>query len=99
MSKVIILTDSTAYIPENLLSQYNIKTVPLSLIWGDETFQDGIDIQPDDFYKRLATAKQMPSTSQPSPMTMKIEYEKLLEEGYEICGIFISLSPRYFDSL
>ena len=90
MGKVIVLTDSTAYIPEDLLSKYNIKTVPLSLIWGDETFQDGIDIQPDDFYKRLATAKLMPSTSQPSPMTMKIEYEKLLEEGYEICGIFIS---------
>ena len=90
MSKVIVLTDSTAYIPENLLTKFNIKTIPLTLIWGEETFQDGIDIQPDDFYKRLATAKQMPSTSQPSPMTMKIEYEKLLEEGYEICGIFIS---------
>ena len=90
MSKVIVLTDSTAYIPEDLLTKYNIKTIPLTVIWGEETFQDGIDIQPDDFYKRLATAKHMPSTSQPSPMTMKIEYEKLLEEGYEICGIFIS---------
>ena len=90
MSKVIVLTDSTAYIPDDLKTKYNIKSIPLALIWGDETFKDGIDIQPDDFYRRLETAKQMPSTSQPSPMTMKIEYEKLLNEGYQICGVFIS---------
>jgi DegV family protein with EDD domain len=90
MSKVAIVTDSTAYIPEDLITRHNITSVPQVLIWGEETFKDGIDILPDEFYKRLSTAKIMPSTSQVSPMTLKIVFEKLLDEGYDICGIFLS---------
>jgi DegV family protein with EDD domain len=90
MARVAIVTDSTAYIPPELSSIYNITTVPQVLIWGEETFQDGVDILPDEFYKRLKTAKVMPSTSQVSPMTVKKVFEKLLGEGYEICAIFLS---------
>jgi len=90
MSKVAIITDSTAYIPADLCSKHNITSVPQVLIWGEETFKDGIDILPDEFYTRLKTAKVMPSTSQVSPMTMKIYFERLLSEGYDICGIFLS---------
>jgi len=90
MSKVAIVTDSTAYIPPDLLKQYNITVAPQVLIWGDETFQDGVDIQPDEFYRRLETAKVMPTTSQVSPVTMKIIFEKLLAEGYDVLGIFLS---------
>ena len=90
MSKVAIVTDSTAYIPAELLSKYQITSVPQVLIWGDETFQDGVNIMPDEFYKRLGSAKVMPSTSQVSPMTLKLAFEKLLVEGFEVCGIFLS---------
>jgi DegV family protein with EDD domain len=90
MSKVAILTDSTAYIPADLLKAHNITTVPQVLIWGEETFHDGVDILPDDFYRRLSTAKVMPTTSQVSIVTMRDTYEKLLAEGYEVLGIFIS---------
>lgn len=90
MSKVAVVTDSTAYLPDDLRIKYNITTVPQVLIWGDETFRDGIDILPDEFYLRLKTAKVMPSTSQVSPMTMKVVFEKLIGEGYDICGIFLS---------
>ena len=90
MSKVAIVTDSTAYIPPDLLKQYNITVAPQVLIWGDETFQDGVDIQPDDFYRRLETAKVMPTTSQVSPATLKTIFEKLIAEGYDVLGIFLS---------
>lgn len=90
MAKVAIVTDSTAYIPADISTRHNITTVPQVLIWGEETFKDGVDILPDEFYKRLSTAKVMPSTSQVSPMTLKIVFEKLLGEGYDICGIFLS---------
>ena len=90
MFKVAIVTDSTAYIPPDLLKQYNITVAPQVLIWGDETFQDGVDIQPDDFYRRLETAKVMPTTSQVSPATLKIFFEKLVGEGYDVLGIFLS---------
>ncbi len=90
MSKVAVITDSTAYIPDSILLEHNITVVPQVLIWGDETFRDGVDIMPDDFYKRLETAKVMPTTSQVAIVDMKIAFEKLLESGYDILGIFIS---------
>ena len=90
MSKVAIITDSTAYLPSDVLKKNAITVTPQILIWGDETFQDGVDIQPDDFYKRLATAKVMPTTSQVAIVTMKDTFEKLLEAGYDVLGIFLS---------
>jgi hypothetical protein len=66
MSKFAIVTDSTSYIPAEYTGKHNLSVVPLTLIWGDETFLDGVDIQPAEFYSRLKTAKVMPSTSQPS---------------------------------
>jgi DegV family protein with EDD domain len=90
MSKVAIITDSTAYIPEDLLKDLNITVAPQVLIWGEETFRDGVDIMPNDFYKRLSTAKVMPSTSQVAIVDMKAAFEKILESGYDVLGIFIS---------
>ena len=54
MSKIAIVTDSTAYIPSELVKQYNLTVTPQVLIWGEETYQDGVDIQPDEFYERDA---------------------------------------------
>ena len=71
MSNVAIVTDSTAYIPTDLVKKYNITVAPQILIWGDKTYEDGVDIQPDEFYRQLKTAKVMPSTSQVSPATMQ----------------------------
>jgi len=90
MSKVAIVTDSTAYLPDDLLKLYNITVTPQILIWGDETFQDGVDIQPNEFYRKLETAKTMPTTSQVAIVTMKAAFEKLLSSGYDVLGIFIS---------
>jgi DegV family protein with EDD domain len=90
MSKVAIVTDSTAYLPNDLLKQYSISVTPQILIWGDETFQDGVDIQPNEFYRKLETAKTMPTTSQVAIVTMKAAFEKLLAAGYDVLGIFIS---------
>jgi DegV family protein with EDD domain len=90
MSKIAIVTDSTAYIPNNLVEQYNLTVTPQVLIWGEETYQDGVDIQPDEFYERLKTTKVMPTTSQVSIATMKSTFENLVEEGYDVLGIFLS---------
>jgi len=90
MTKVAVITDSTAYIPEAMVKVYQITVAPQVLIWGEETFRDGVDIMPDDFYKRLETAKVMPTTSQVAIGDMKANFEKLLESGYDVLGIFIS---------
>ncbi len=90
MSKVAVVTDSTAYIPRSLSQGLPIYVVPLQVVWGEETYRDGIDIQPLEFYTRLKTAKVMPSTSQPSPEAFRQVYATLLEEGYDIVSIHIS---------
>jgi len=90
MSNVSIVTDSTAFIPKEFLDQLGITVVPQVLIWGEQTYEDGVTIQPDDFYKRLSCAKVMPSTSQVSIINMQNAFSRLLDQGHEVCGIFLS---------
>lgn len=90
MSKVAIITDSTTNIPKEYLEKYNISVAPQILIWGQETLLDGVDIQPTEFYTRLAKATVMPSTSQVTPSAFHKLYTKLLDEGYDILTIVIS---------
>jgi DegV family protein with EDD domain len=90
MSKIALVTDSTAYIPKEYLDQYGITVTPQVLIWGDDTYRDGIDMLPDEFYKRLRTTKVMPTTSQVSVMDMHNTFSELLEQGYDVLGIFVS---------
>jgi len=90
LSKIAIITDSTVNLPENFLRQYPITVLPQVLIWSGETYEDGVDIRPGEFYERLKNSKQMPSTSQVTPQSFLGAYQKLLEEGYEILAILIS---------
>ena len=90
MSKVAIVTDSTSTIPKNLVEQYQLTVVPQVVIWGEETQLDGIDVQPTEFYKRLAASKVSPTTSQATVASFKEVYEKLHGDGYEILCVLIS---------
>jgi DegV family protein with EDD domain len=90
MSKVAIITDSTAYLPDDIVKANNLTITPQVLIWGEEIFQDGVNIQPDEFYRKLEHAKTMPTTSQVAIVDMKAAFEKLLDTGYDVLGIFIS---------
>ena len=90
MSKVAIVTDSSPNIPAEIIAENNIHVVPLTVIWGEENFYDGVDISPVEFYKRLETAKVMPSTSQPSVADFEVIFRSLHEQGYEILAVLIS---------
>ena len=90
MNKVAIVTDSTAYLPKEIISQYHISIVPLSLVWGEQILLDGVDIQPVEFYDRLSNSKVMPTTSQVTPAAMLGTIQPLLEQGYDVLGIFLS---------
>jgi DegV family protein with EDD domain len=90
MSKVAVVTDSTAYIPPDMLKGLPVHILPLQLIWGNHIFLDGVDIQPVEFYRRLQTSKENPSTSQVTPMSFRDLYLRLLDDGYRIFSIHIS---------
>jgi DegV family protein with EDD domain len=89
-NKVAIVTDSTAYLPEEIQKQYSITVIPLSVIWGDQIYQDGVNIMPGEFYKRLRETKAMPTTSQVTPAAFQSTFQSLLEQGYDVLGIFVS---------
>jgi len=90
MSKIAIVTDSTAALPQEALSGFPVFVVPLQVIWGEKTYRDSVDIQPNEFYEKLAHADVMPTTSQPSPAAFHEIYSRLLDEGHEILSIHIS---------
>jgi DegV family protein with EDD domain len=73
-----------------LLEKFQINVAPQVLIWGNDTFEDGVDIQPDEFYSRLKNAKVMPSTSQVTPTSFQKIFNKLIEKEYHILCILIS---------
>ena len=90
MPKVAVVTDSSTYLPKEVMDRYSIRAVPLMVIWSGQELRDGVDIQPDEFYTRLQTAKEIPTTSQPSPAAVKEVFDELLAKGNDILGIFIS---------
>ena len=90
MRKVALITDSTAYLPPSLLEEYSIEVIALSVIWDGDTFADGIDITPAEFYARLSTSSTLPSTSQPSAGAFKEVFQGLLDQGKDVAAILIS---------
>ena len=90
MSGIAILTDSTAYIPNDLVHKYGIHVAPQILIWGEETIRDGIDILPEAFYERLKTTTVMPTTSQVTIAYFHELFQKLTAEGKQILAILVS---------
>jgi DegV family protein with EDD domain len=90
LSKVAIVTDSTADLPSDLARGHGVTVVPLTVTIGHESWLDGVEIQPHEFYKRLAQAGSVASTSQPSPARFVEAYRPLLEEHDEVVSIHIS---------
>ncbi len=88
--RIAVVTDSTAYIPKEALGDFDIPMIPLWLIWGDERFRDGVDIDPPTFYRRLPESKVFPTTSQPSAGEF-VEFFRQAGEGYDaIISVLIS---------
>lgn len=91
MSKIAIVTDSTADLNSQLVEQYNITVVPLNVHFHDEVFKDGVDMTTETFFKKLKDTPVPPRTSQPSPGDFHKVYKSLLSEGYQaIISIHIS---------
>ena len=82
-NQIKIITDSTCDIPAAWQEQYDISVIPLTIVWGDEQFLDGVDMMPEAFYERLGTDKAHPTTSQPTPKSFMDAYQEAADAGYE----------------
>jgi len=86
---VKIITDSTSYIRDEILEQLNIGQVSLSVTIDGENIRE-VEISHDEFYRRLAEATEIPTSSQPAVGEIYAVFEEALQQGFEILGIFIS---------
>ncbi len=90
MSRVRIITDSTCDLPAQLIRDNGIIVVPLYVHISDETYLDGIDISPEEFYRRLSnwsSDEALPTTSHATVETFEELYKKLLKEGDTVISI------------
>lgn len=76
-----IVVDSTADIPPARARDLGIEVVPLTVLFGDESFRDGVDLDGPTFYRRLAASTQAPTTSTPPPGLFEEHYRKLVADG------------------
>lgn len=90
MQNVKIVTDSTADLSQEQVEKYGIEVVPISILFGEETFADGVELSAEEFYRRLTTSEILPKTSQPSPEAFRQVYEKIAGKDEVILSIHIS---------
>lgn len=102
MANIRIVTDSTADLPAEIREALGVIMVPLKVHIGNETYLDGVELRPDEFYQKLKEASVLPTTSQPSPNDFLQTYQKLAAESHEpILSIHLSskLSGTYQSAL
>ncbi len=94
---VSIVTDSVSDLSPQVAKEMGITVVPLYVHFGTESYRDGIDLTPEEFYDKLVDGKTLPTTSVPSIGNFAEAYDKLAEETDEIVAIILSsrLSATY----
>lgn len=95
--KVLVVTDSTSDLPATLRNRYGIDVVPLTVSFGQESFEDGVEITPPNFLDRLQVARDLPKTSQPPTPRFAEVFSNALDKGMDVLCITISseLSGTY----
>jgi DegV family protein with EDD domain len=87
-----VVTDSTSDVPAEWRDRYDIEVVPLKVMFGEETFRDGVDMNNEEFFARLATSTKLPTTSAPSPGDFAELYTRLASDHDGCISIHIARS-------
>lgn len=88
--KTAILTDSTAYIPKVVREKLQIKMIPLSVIFGQESYREEIDMMAEQFWKEIKEREDLPTTSQPPIGEFVNMYEELAKDYDAVISIHLS---------
>ena len=89
--KLAVVTDSSAYLPERIKNHPDLFVIPIPLIMDGKIYNEGIDIEADEYYGLLKNSKDFPTTSQPVVGEVLGLYEELKEKGYDtILSIHLS---------
>ncbi len=89
MRNVLIVTDSTADLSKDLLEKYHIKSIPLYVLFKDQAYRDGIDIDTEGLYKKVDDVGELPKTQAVSPGDFISFFKGYIEKDYDIVYIGI----------
>jgi DegV family protein with EDD domain len=94
---IAFVTDSTAYMPKDLLDEYGIFVVPNVVNWGTQTYRDSVDIQSKEFFERLRTDPVLPTTAVASIGEFHDVYARAAQDAEAVLGVHLSakLSGTY----
>ncbi len=84
-----IVTDSTSYLPKEIIKEYDISVVSLNVVLNDQTLRE-LDMNYETFYDEMALSKKIPTSSQPAIEEFTSVFQKIIENGDSVVGIFLS---------
>ena len=87
---VRIITDSTCDIMREDQERMGIQVIPLTVNFSDASYADGVDITNEQFFEKLEVSKNLPTTSQVTPLTFVDAFSQSINEGDDVVGIFLS---------
>ena len=87
---IAVVTDSTSDLPPDLAATYGIRVVPLNVRFGIDEYLDGVTMQAGDFYRRLESSDELPTTSQPAVPSFVDVYRELLADHDSIVSVHLS---------
>ncbi len=97
--KIAVVTDSASYLTPKQITDHNIHVVPITVIFGQQTYLDNVEITTSEFYQRLKTDPQMPTTTQVTLGQMQTMYDQLAAEDYDaVISIHLSSGITTFYS-
>ena len=89
--KLAVVTDSTAFLSEDAFKNPNLFVIPIPVILDGKLYNEGIDIEADQYYDLLKNSQEFPTTSQPALGEALMLYEEIGKKGYDtIISIHLS---------
>ncbi|HQK53757.1 MAG TPA: DegV family protein [Sedimentibacter sp.] len=85
-----IVIDSTSDVTDEIIEKYNIKMVPLTVNFENESFLDKVELNSKQFFEKLETAEKLPTTTLVSPGTFMEVFSDILLEGDKVLGLFLA---------
>lgn len=100
--KIAVVVDSTSYLPKGLKKKYDIRTIPLNVIMGEQSYKEDEDISNEAFFEEMRRMDELPKTSQPSIGDYILLLESLRSEGFtDVISVHLSsrLSGTYQNAM
>ncbi len=88
--RIGLVTDSLSDLTEGLYKKYDIKMIPLNILFGEENYKDVIDLSPEKFYEMQAKSAVLPRTNQPTPYDFDLVYRPMLKDYDYIFSLHVA---------